>query len=410
MNYIEALTGVNRFSGDLSQSERSVLSFILERTLRFNKLTERIPLRHFLDGVVSMSGEVIVGGLGVGRTTLKNAVQSLKRKRLVRVVKCQETGENVFTVAVEVMEKLFTMAKLKIGKEYKRLREGKGGGSKSDPGVGQNPTLNNNNNGEHPQVFSPSLRSGREDAASPRTARHVAGQITQEYEDKRQSKIESLCTKYPNRDKVRRAFTASLRRHYDDRSIPIFSPSKRDWGQYRNFLKATDFGKGFEYPDFFEWSIAYWADVLDRELRWLKGNVPQVPDLPFFCRMQKYFLHAYFDDELRRIQAARMSALKAGDSIQREYEIVCKDNQKLKDQLAENRITHEQRRLLEDAPEQLRLANLAQQRLRQKIKTLQMENARMRNSNGQTNADLADPLPTWDELIEAERLASGLDS
>lgn len=63
----------------------AVLMFVNERTLRYGKQSERIPRRHFLNGVRSKSGDVIHAGLPMGKTTLLKSIEVLELENLLLI-------------------------------------------------------------------------------------------------------------------------------------------------------------------------------------------------------------------------------------------------------------------------------------------------------------------------------------
>jgi hypothetical protein len=52
--------------------------FINERTFRFDKFTEYIPQRHFVNGIVSQHDEVITLGIAMSLTKLRETLSSLE--------------------------------------------------------------------------------------------------------------------------------------------------------------------------------------------------------------------------------------------------------------------------------------------------------------------------------------------
>lgn len=72
-----------RLKSCLKSSDYSVLRFIADRTLSFYKTTERIPMRHFLQGFKTSSGEVITTGVGLSRSTVKRSLARLYADGLI---------------------------------------------------------------------------------------------------------------------------------------------------------------------------------------------------------------------------------------------------------------------------------------------------------------------------------------
>ena len=73
-----------KWSRVLTPSEFAVVSMIFDRTIMWQKEWEKIPERHFLEGVSTKKG-CVHAGLNIGRTALKKTLKSLISKGVVRV-------------------------------------------------------------------------------------------------------------------------------------------------------------------------------------------------------------------------------------------------------------------------------------------------------------------------------------
>ena len=113
-------TIVRQWTSELTPSEFEVLLFINERTLRFGKTTENIPISHFVHGLQNKkTGEIIVSGLGIGRTAVKGAITTLTEKNLIIHEPQTERGRwtgGVFGIRTDTISERSTAHDLTIGK------------------------------------------------------------------------------------------------------------------------------------------------------------------------------------------------------------------------------------------------------------------------------------------------------
>jgi hypothetical protein len=88
--------------GKLSPVSFAALAYICRRTLGFNQLTARIPLRQFESGYITADGRVLDNGAGISnRRTLLAALAELREKGLIEYssVRGQETAYTVILPA-----------------------------------------------------------------------------------------------------------------------------------------------------------------------------------------------------------------------------------------------------------------------------------------------------------------------
>lgn len=96
LKWSAALIAYSQAWGCLSPAEYAVMGFILNRTIRFDKHIERIPQRHFLDGIYARDdGSMIQSPCCIGsHTTLEKAVVGLRAKGLIQVKKNKRVGDS----------------------------------------------------------------------------------------------------------------------------------------------------------------------------------------------------------------------------------------------------------------------------------------------------------------------------
>ena len=89
---------LTRWSIFLGSNSTLVLLFIVDRTLRFKKIREQIPNRHFIDGVISADGEVIHAGIPMGTTSVRKSVAGLRDAGLIDYITPIVNGHNTGSV------------------------------------------------------------------------------------------------------------------------------------------------------------------------------------------------------------------------------------------------------------------------------------------------------------------------
>lgn len=90
---------------ELTPNEYRLFQFIQARTLRYGKEAERIPLRHFTEGVVTRDGRRIISGVGLSICTVRKALSSLIEKGFIRRAERQYdhggTDAPEYSIAIE---------------------------------------------------------------------------------------------------------------------------------------------------------------------------------------------------------------------------------------------------------------------------------------------------------------------
>ena len=87
---------LRKWMKDLTASEFMVLMFIFDRTIGWSKKVESIRMGHFLKGV-HHQGRVIRCQINMCESTIRNSLQSLKRKKYI-VVHTNEGSANCYEI------------------------------------------------------------------------------------------------------------------------------------------------------------------------------------------------------------------------------------------------------------------------------------------------------------------------
>ncbi len=106
-------------NGDqFTRSEKAVLDFLVNRTLRYNKTSENVPMRHMTNGIPK-----IIAPVGYSRRTIMSALQGLRDKGFIRIFRRKAKGGRVLASRFEIANK---MSKLRISKKHRAKESDEG--------------------------------------------------------------------------------------------------------------------------------------------------------------------------------------------------------------------------------------------------------------------------------------------
>lgn len=117
-NYLGLSNYLNANLARYTASEAKVAHFCIERTARFNKRSERIPMRHMLEGIPK-----VIAGLGLARNTIKRALRGLESKGFIKLHPQKDANGRDAAPRIEIVCK---MSHLKIPKRLKDKELGEG--------------------------------------------------------------------------------------------------------------------------------------------------------------------------------------------------------------------------------------------------------------------------------------------
>lgn len=104
LNHIHA-----HWSPQMTTTEFSVVLFIFQRTYRFNKLSEYIPVRHFLNGITARNGRVIAPPVHIKRRMLLYVLNRLEKAGFI-TVKRRGGKDNEYSLNLDFQQDLQTFA------------------------------------------------------------------------------------------------------------------------------------------------------------------------------------------------------------------------------------------------------------------------------------------------------------
>lgn len=300
---------------DLTRSEYMVLRFINERTLRYQKEWEFIPMRHFLNGVFSGEGKRVHAGLPYAKATIIKAYQSLIEKGFL----AKEDGtRNKFMIDYEhLLEVAGNMSLAITG--LKKSRQGKTG------------TVTKGTTTPHQTVTkrpSPSIKeqkiqsTGYPDASapdSPEEEGETLESVLQETIDAGRNRMRQRANKVSTNitmSNVKAAWTQANLKHRKGRVIA--SITRKELGRLRKAFHTNTIPIGLN--EFLDWAVENWNSIGGKEMKWVK-DFPATPDIGFFSTMFKHFVQAYgefYDRQWERQEELRTAKQKGGSRSQKE--------------------------------------------------------------------------------------------
>lgn len=278
--------------GELTPVQYSVFAFIVQRTLKYNKESERIPLRHFLDGVYSSRNKnPIIAGLKVSKPTLIEAISTLGKLGFISHVK-NSTG-NLFIVNTSNIQNRVKNAMLKLSKKYKASLErstteqdNNSTRSKIKPLVVKNKTANIriNKKTKRKEGVSDALRS------PVRSIEEKVDIIRKQYQNnisraakEKQQSVSSLS--------VQSILTVW------NKIAPTSITQKEASILCRNF-KNIKMPESLTWDKLLIWSITSWKYIVTSKFSWMCNTPPPlVPDGMFMAKFVRYFVSYWVELE-----------------------------------------------------------------------------------------------------------------
>jgi len=311
----------------LTVYEVVVLQFINERTYRYGKRAERIPVRHFSEGVYSSEGVCVSQGLPIGKTKIKQCINRLELLSIIQI----KHGDgkryecNIFAINFNLLKKGAQMpSKLKEPK----VKQGKSGGrsttmrgSPRDQPGGRHATT------EVLDSKDLDLEVGEITASSPKSSTMA---VIESAVNKNKAKRKSKATRIDRSltlDHLVAAWREAMAEHYD--SACVTSMTIKQFGKFKAQMNKAKLS--VPISEIISWAVADWANIKKHHLSWVK-DMPDVPDLMVLGQLVSYFVKAYGN-----VQAGEdKHSLKVDKNKAKNYKIQ-KDNERLKDELERER-------------------------------------------------------------------------
>lgn len=272
----------------LSPAEVDVLMFLNERTLRFGKLSEHVPMRHFLKGVTSSTGETIVCRCPYSERTIRGAIDGLLSRKII----IKQPGEypigtkcNKFAIDFTLLMEE-EMNHLKVGKKHQQgvRPQQERGAATAVEGCGESSRKHKESKkGKIKEQNEVSLRDAVEEATTKNRQR-------------RKRKASNANVPKPSVVNVTAAWTDKVVEHYGKCPTPHIT--LKEAGILK---KAIDANKlHIPLTEFVDWVVSNWGNFKKGEMKWAK-NMPDYPSLTYFGRMYRHFVKALADEEAGHI-------------------------------------------------------------------------------------------------------------
>lgn len=265
-NYQDLTNYLNTNLAQYTASEFKVAHFCIERTARFNKQSERVPMRHMLQGIPD-----VVCGLGLARNTIKRALKGLEDKGFLRVHHRKAKNGRDLAPKIEIVCK---MSKLRIGKKH-RNREG---------------STNDDRGSTTDNLKEEILKE--ENSSSSRTTRAVhavVDEVKKVGRVRRKNKAQRQLTKSVNTGNVAQAWKQLCIEYYPELREQTFTKATagRVTGQLHNHQRSVH-----DPYEFMEWCIQHWAVLKKKEFKNWELVKPK-PDISVWGMAMSQFVGFY---------------------------------------------------------------------------------------------------------------------
>lgn len=252
-------------------SAKQILRFVAGRTLRYDKLVEAIPKRHFMEGVADTKP------CGVPESTLKRGIKILYDEGYITVnTRKGQFGSlpNQFAIDCRVIKETANSmeSKLKIPKRRAVSPCFQRGSKMNPPGVQNEP---------------PEEEITKEDSRTKVLHSRSAGSARELVELAKQKNAMAVARKADrlsqtrSADHLRAAWTKACSVYYPGHPVPPVPAAMA--GRFRQqTIKMLPTGQ--DLADFIEWAVRCWPGIRSH-FRWMnKPPVPSYPDLEWCSR------------------------------------------------------------------------------------------------------------------------------
>ena len=308
------------WGGYLTTSAKSIVWMVFDRTLGWGKEWERIPLRHFTDGVMREEGRFLTHpGTGLNRSTVRVWLEALVAGEVLL-----KQGESTYSLNYDWSPKRITQDM----REPKNQTPEKRKGSLAERKPTRKPWEDDQEKAVEGVEFPPKrgefstkrggnstpIREGKEregktkrDPASPKggelgkTLDRIQNQNKTKKEERRNKKEENI----PPSEQVGRLFDDLRLAAFPDIAFP--ATRKTDASILKKFAfrwcRRGDEERRLSYSDFkdfLDWALTRWTTLMLNRFAWV-DNAPHYPEVRFMVGLSDHFLRAY--QEKQRVDA-----------------------------------------------------------------------------------------------------------
>jgi len=241
-NYLGLSNYLNVNLARYTASEAKVAHFCIERTVRFNKRSERVPMRHMLKGIPK-----VIAGLGLARNTIKRALKGLESKGFLKVHPQKDANGRDAAPKIEIVCK---MSKLRISKK-RRAKE-----------LGEGSTVDHLKEEKDISPIPSSYRTNNSRAT--RAVHAVVDEVKKAGRRRRKQKAQHYLTRCVSTSNVAQAWKQLCLEYYPELREASFTKSTvgRVTGQLKHHLRSIN-----DPYEFMEWCIRNWGLLKKKEFK-----------------------------------------------------------------------------------------------------------------------------------------------
>ncbi len=305
----------------LNASEKELIRFIANRTVDFDKTSERIPIKHFTEGVYCSTGELLQQPLSFTERTIRSVIKRLEKEKLVCIKHHANGNEYSLNFQHVAFEQFFKENAVNLGSV-----------ENAQPDV-QNlhSSYTYNNHTEKTRQMFHSEAVKETDKASSFLENRESGKNQENKSDLCENNVSaqnretitlSIADFSANFDEtqakrlarmkaknnvtlvfIQEAWASSMgTTNYTNRHI-VATLSRKELGMAKQGLQRDlkrdfiDLNNAEGIPTFFNFCINNWGLIVRAKFGWMTKNAPpHEPDFAFFVKFRKQFFEAYHQE------------------------------------------------------------------------------------------------------------------
>ena len=263
----------------LTDQELSLVQFVFFRTYMFNKMSEVIPVRHFVKGVWDRDGNLVTPGIQKSRPQVLRIIKRLTERNIL-VRSRADNGRYRYSLNAALTSNALQISASGI--------------------TGDTPPVSSVIPPEVSSVIPHINRlniNGHINKGAGLNPHGVPEMGFKENKTKVQDLIQSTSVNSKKRREVRKKKGSSysfvtiwidkMAEHYPNVAIPEFR--KRDFVRLKTLLPSL---KKYDLSDFVETAIGSWSDIVRRSFGWMK-DAPSIPSVMFMMTYVDKFIEAH---------------------------------------------------------------------------------------------------------------------
>jgi hypothetical protein len=315
----------------LSGCEAACVLFIFDRTIQWGKLHERIPLRHFTDGIVSRDLKVYSEGVNFSRRQVSDSLKRLEAGKLIEVFSVTPTAPKTFGIRIETTEdELKIFSKMKKIATPKRKKNADAETASVDDLTDAETAPTDAETAPYKRSKEKQKQKSKEKKLRRADTRQTLSSVEERIEQK-QKEREAKRAEYISQNRtllkkeLSRFWRDTIANYHDDmRSLQLnVAQTSALYGKQKKFVAAMH---SESFVGFIDFSIAQWHNIIESTFHWM-NDAPDLVDAWFFLKhFDKFFaIYEKRDRLLNEWQQADDNPMK--EDV--EAEVVRRERQKL---------------------------------------------------------------------------------